>query len=133
MNIVLATHGNFAEGILSSAKLILGEQLCANISVICAYTTEEYDLQFEAKKQLEKFKHQPVIVITDVFGGSVNNQFFELQAKYQFELITGLNLPLLLEIISSGENINVEKIVESSKQSIMHCKLEFDESEVDEF
>ncbi len=133
MKIILATHGTFSEGILNSAKLILGEELCEDIFTLSAYTKDDYDLHLEAIKKLNELEGEPLIVITDVFGGSVNNEFFALQKEFNFELITGLNLPLLLEVISNREQLNIDLIVETSKHSIKHCALILDEFEGDDF
>ncbi len=133
MKIILSTHVHFSEGILSSAKLILGDELCTDIFTISAYTKDDYDLQLEIRKKLNELKGESLIVITDVFGGSVNNEFYSLKKEYDFELITGLNLPLLLEVISSKEQLDIDFLIESNKDSIRHCELVTDEIEVDDF
>ncbi len=133
MKIILATHGSFADGILSSAKLILGDEMCSDIVTLCAYTTDDYDLRLEVEKKLNELKYESLVVMTDMFGGSVNNEFFNFQEKYKFELITGLNLPLLLEVIINKEQLNLDYIIDSSKYSIKRCKQTLDKIEIDDF
>ena len=79
--IVVATHGRFSEGILTSMKMIFGDQ--TPIECITAYVDSDTDYQE---------------LLTDVLGGSVNNEFTKLLDEYPFHLVCGLNLALLLEV-----------------------------------
>ena len=74
---LLASHAYLAKGMKSSLELILGEQEC--VDVLCAYTDEQYDIKVEIEKKLTALQPEDeLIVITDLFGGSVNNEFTSL-------------------------------------------------------
>ncbi|MEK0152933.1 hypothetical protein WMB10_08590 [Tetragenococcus halophilus] len=60
------------------------------------------------------------VVFTDLFGGSVNQKIFSYKTKFDFYLITGFNLPILLEIILYNQTLN-EEIV---KQLVENCRKE---------
>lgn len=122
--IVIATHGKFAEGILGSAELILGKQ--DNIEVINCYldSEENYDSIFNEVVQKHDYQKENLLVITDLLGGSVNNEFLKKIEKYPFFLISGLNLYLLLEVLIKRDNIDlvtIKEIVENSKDFIKCC------------
>lgn len=69
-----ASHGTFANGLLNSVELILGKQ--PDIYTLCAYVEEEADLTQQVETLLARFPTQDeLIVITDIFAGSVNNEF----------------------------------------------------------
>lgn len=90
---LLASHAYLAKGMKSSLELILGEQEC--VDVLCAYTDEQYDIKVEIEKKLTALQPEDeLIVITDLFGGSVNNEFTSLltNTDKKIYLISGMNL-----------------------------------------
>ena len=67
---VLASHGELAEGIYSSVRLILGES--ADLHTVCAYTQGPDDILKKIEKLFETFEEtDEIIVMTDLLGGSV--------------------------------------------------------------
>lgn len=124
IKLLLASHGDLADGIYSSLKIIVGEQ--NNISTLCAYKEEEFDLQKEISNILINLqKEDKLIVITDIFGGSVNNEFMNNLQSKNFYLIAGLNLPLVMELITIQNEDDIEGMIksalENSKDSIKYC------------
>lgn len=113
MDYLIATHGEFSKGILNSLHLILGD--AKHIDVFCMTKSKsEEDAEKEAEAYLNTKKGGQLIVFTDVFGGSVANLFTTyLLRGYDFQLITGVNLPLLLSILLSDET-DVHKLVKAS-------------------
>ena len=70
-----------------------------------------------------KVPGEEMLVVTDLFGGSVNNEFMAALAENDFTLICGMNMPLLVELLS-GANPDfaaVRAAVDSCKDSIMVC------------
>lgn len=98
MKYLIATHGEFSKGIIDSVQLIIGEE--TTIDYFCM-TKSKYseDAAEEGKSYLADVMEEPLVVLTNIFGGSVANLFTEfLLEGYQFELITGVNLPMLLNL-----------------------------------
>ena len=66
-----------------------------------------------------------LIVITDIFAGSVNNEFVRFLARPNFHLLSGLNLPLIIDLLISAGEENTEKLISealtSAKESIQYC------------
>ncbi|MBH8397528.1 PTS sugar transporter subunit IIA, partial [Klebsiella pneumoniae] len=71
--IILASHGKFASGILDSLELIYGKH--HSITVFDCYTDENFDLAETVRQLFMRYKDKEIIVLTDLFGGSVNNEF----------------------------------------------------------
>lgn len=122
--VVLATHGMFSEGIKTSLKMVFGDDV--PVECITAYV----DLRVDYQKELEHvvsthdYEHSRLIVLTDVLGGSVNNEFMRLLDKYPFLLVTGLNLALLLEVVTCpGDDLErrLPEIVQSAREHIAIC------------
>lgn len=132
---LLISHGHFASGIKSSLEMITGKQDW--IDVCDAYTTEAFDLENWSKAYLEKHAFEGrLVVVTDVFGGSVNNAFTLLQHHYSFELVTGMNLALLLELVANKEHLTedvIRNLVDGSKDFIQYIEKQDIEIEEDDF
>lgn len=138
MKVILASHGNLASGMLSSADIILGPEIKEKCVCLCAYTTDDYNLELEVKNVLRKYENEEnLIIVTDVFGGSVNNEFLKHINRYTFSLITGMNLPMILELLPQSELLDqkqIDQLILNSKQFIIDCNLIIKkEDEEDEF
>lgn len=122
--IVIATHGDFAKGIYDSLEMIAGTQ--NQVELLCAYKDVAIDYA-DCIKQIvirHNYQKEHLLVITDLLGGSVNNEFMKYIETYPFFLMTGLNLGLLLELCIYREEMNeqvLEEMVERSKEYVFFC------------
>lgn len=135
--IILASHGNFSEGILNSLHLIYGVE--SDIATISAYMEESFDLAETVQEVMETHQDKELIVITDLFGGSVNNEFLKYIHQPNFYLIAGLNLPLLIELVTqlptadSLEDV-IASAVTNAQSVIQFCNQSFKlDTEEEEF
>ena len=133
--ILLATHGKLAEGLKSAITLIVGEQ--DDITFINAYVG---DLNFEeelVKYLAEITDEDTLIVMTDLFGGSVNQTILRKLELNKSYLITGVNLAVLLELaLMDAENISKETIlqtVQSGKDQLMLVEMDEEPEEEEDF
>lgn len=134
--ILLATHGNFASGIKSSLEIILGEQ--ETVHAIDAYVGER-SFEDQLKAYLKTINEQKdiVIIMTDLFGGSVNQKAMNLVQSDHIHIVTGLNLPLLLELqLLTEEQCTKEKIkqlINTSREQVMYVDRVDTEEDGDDF
>ena len=133
---MLASHGHMAEGIKSTLEIIVGPQ--EDLICINAYTKECQDPLPEFKKIIENNPEDDIVFMTDMFGGSVNNNAMVLTKNPKVHVVTGINLAVVISIIMSDQNADTEEIikhaVEQSKELIMYCnELASNEDEEDEF
>ena len=125
---IIATHGLFAEEIRNSVEIMLGK--FENLSTLSCYTDSNFNLKKEIDEILKKYNNKEVIVITDIFGGSVNNLFMEeIPLNKNIHLITGLNLPLVLNLLGEQENYLIpeeliQNSIEISSDAVKYCNLE---------
>lgn len=122
--VVLATHGTLGEGMRASMRLILGDD--SPIECLSAYIDlrKDYQEEFEQLVSTHDYEAQRLIVLTDVLGGSVNNEFMRLLGDYPFLLVTGLNLALLLEVVTCpGDELEerLPEIVQNAREHIVVC------------
>ena len=99
--IVLASHGRLADGMKDTLSFILGD--LPNVSTICAYVDQDVSLRSQIDQAFAEFSPEDVVVVvTDLFGGSVNNEFTNVvQQRENIHLVTNMNLPLLISLLFS--------------------------------
>ena len=119
---LLASHSNMAQGVKDSLELIMGKQ--ENVYTLCAYVQSDYDLESEIIKFIKAHASSELVVITDLLGGSVNNEFLRLQTEFNYYLVTGLNLTVILELVTSS-NLSakeaIDKAVLSARKALLNC------------
>lgn len=127
--ILIATHGYFADGIKSTVKLLTGKEEC--IQCIDAYVDAK-DFTGDIQRFIDSINDDDeAVIFTDLYGGSVNQKVFMLLPKNKkIFLITGFNLPAVLEILLSDDKLTdevVNRIIKCSREQMF--KLPKDESE----
>jgi fructoselysine and glucoselysine-specific PTS system IIA component len=132
--ILLATHNKLAEAFKSTIDIIIGDT--GKVDTLCAYTEDTFDLKASILEKLKGVSPEDeLIVVTDVFGGSINNEFMQQIEKFNFILIAGMNLTLVGELVSMPDlplKQAVEEAVRSAKEGIRICNnFEIDVSEED--
>jgi mannose/fructose-specific phosphotransferase system component IIA len=109
---LIATHGTFAKGIQSSLEMITGAT--KNLFIIQAYTGENKSIEDELDAVLRQINNDDeLIVFTDLMGGSITNQVVQHALRENVYIISGVNLPLLLDIILADPNIPVNNVIET--------------------
>ncbi len=113
---LIATHGTFASGIKSSLDLIMGET--ENVFLIQAYTEDNKSIQEEIEDVLKQINpDDELIVFTDLIGGSITNQILQFARKENVFIVTGINLPLLLDIMLADSDIPIPEVIETGIES----------------
>lgn len=136
MKFVMATHGTFADGIKESIKLIAGD--FKNLIALSCYMKENFNLKDEIDSILNEARNEEIIVITDIFGGSVNNAFVErIPENPNLHVISGLNLPLMLELLGEYEDYNeatelIKTSIKNNEDSVHYCNEEINKNIDDE-
>ena len=95
MKILIASHGTLAKGMKCSLELIMGKQ--EEVKTFCAYLDGETSIEARVKEFMENIKEgEEWVIVTDLLGGSVNNEFMKYIHRPDVHLLTGMNLALLL-------------------------------------
>lgn len=121
---IFASHGTLASGVLHSAELILGKR--DNVMTLCAYVDEGVDLSQQVDALMAKIPAgDEVIVLTDIFAGSVNNEFVRYLSRDGFHLLAGINLPLVIDLFMSEEQSNTAQVISAAltncRENIQYC------------
>ena len=121
--ILIVTHANLGNALIEAAELIIGEPL-KNIDFISINITEDPDsLRKKIKKGISKVKAEKgVLILTDMFGGTPSNLSYSFLEEGKIEVISGVNLPILLKALNSRKKMDMDKLtsslIEHGKRSI---------------
>ena len=125
VGIILASHGQFAEGILQSGSMIFGEQ--ENVKAVILKPSEgPDDLRAKLEEAVASFDNQDeVLFLVDLWGGTPFNQsntLFE-EHKDKWAIVSGLNLPMLIEAYASRFSMEsaheiAAHIIETAKDGV---------------
>ena len=121
---ILATHAYMSKGIKSSLDLILGNQV--DLSIYCVYVDDQPNIGPVVEKEIEEHKDDEFIIMTDLFGGSVNNELLTLTDRGNIHLVAGVNLVLVLSLLLNIPNCEdvsseIRHCVEEAKSGIVYC------------
>ena len=108
--ILIATHGKMASGIRYTAELIVGKM--AEITTIDAYVTLEDNVEKKFEEYFAQHENDRIFVFTDLMGGSVNQKLLGYSQKENVTLITGTNLPVLMQVMMADDDVTEEEIQE---------------------
>ena len=123
IKIFLATHGHLASGFKSSLDILLGDS--SNVTIFDAYVDEH-----SVQSKLDDFyrnvdERDQVFLLSDLYGGSVNQAMFTYLRHQNTTLITGVNLALILELAMKLEPLDekaMNQLVENSRKALLIVK-----------
>lgn len=110
--LLLMSHGSFASAALASAELIVGQQEnVAAIGVVAVDNVADIKQQME-QAIAELNTDKGLIILTDIVGGTPMNLASSQLTHSNVFACSGLNLPLLLEVLMNRDG-NLQEIREN--------------------
>lgn len=127
LRLFLSSHGHLASGMKSSVEILSGSN--DRLTVFDAYVNEEnvkdvLDHYFETIVKPE----DEVILLSDLYGGSVNQVMYLYLDRPNVSLVAGVNLALVLELAvrESVTKEELQKLVEQSRTMLRIVEPEAD-------
>jgi PTS system mannose-specific IIA component len=121
IGVVLVTHGTFGESLLKAAEMVMGPQKnCLAVGIdVDKGVDEALEGVRKAIQSLEQGKG--VLALTDLFGGSPTTMSLSLMKSENLEVITGVNLPMVVAALQARSMKLpelAEKVMEAGQQGI---------------
>lgn len=119
---IIVSHGKLGEEFLNALTIILGE--APNIEPISiGWYDDVEDSKRKINASLKKVdQKRGVVIFTDMFGGTPSNLSFTFQKEGAVEIITGVNLPMLIKFCSLQRSNSLKdvarKVVEQGRKNI---------------
>lgn len=106
---LITTHGNLGNELIKSAELIKG-RLENTIHISVDQTKDVEGLKKEISLAIKKLdKGKGVLILTDLFGGTPSNISLSFMKEDKVEVLTGVNLPMLLKLSETREDMTLRE------------------------
>lgn len=118
ISVIVGTHGMFSEEILKSAEMIFGGQ--ENVASVTFKPGEGVDNLVEKYNKVinDLDSKDGVLFMVDLFGGSPFNAASIIAMRHEnMEIVTGVNLPMILEVLGSREFSSLSELLEIAENS----------------
>ena len=103
IGVVVVTHGQLATELLNAAETIVGD-LPRFAAVSIGWHEDTEDARGEIQQALARVEEGAgVLILTDMFGGTASNLAMSFLSQGQVEVITGVNLPMLIKLANLPE------------------------------
>ena len=122
LGIVLISHGLMAEGMVDSARMLFGETGLTQVSTVSLFPSEspeDFDVKLtEAVTTVDS--GDGVVILADLLGGTPCNR-----AAYKcaegIQVITGMNLPLFVELLGLrlGGEVDINSLISTASDGIV--------------
>jgi PTS system mannose-specific IIA component len=116
IGLVLVTHGRLAAEFLAAMEHVVGPQ--RQISAVCIGADD--DIEQRRSEIVEAIRAVDdgggVVVLTDMFGGTPSNVSLSFLGERRVEVVTGVNLPMLIKLCTMREEKPLEELASFVKQ-----------------
>jgi mannose PTS system EIIA component len=119
VGILIVTHRQLAEALVSASDLILGR-----LEKVVAVSLDPSALPDDARHQISEGLAKlngtdGVLILTDMFGGTPSNLSLSFLKEGQVEVISGVNLPMLIKVnhLRQGNYANLREMALTLQQS----------------
>lgn len=110
--LVVVTHAGLATALVQSAQMIVGTiEQCAVVEVAPGDCAD--DIMARVVAAVETVQADGAIIMTDLFGGTPSNMAMSFLKEGFIEVVTGVNLPMLMEFCSRREQMGVAALAEN--------------------
>ena len=103
IGVVVVTHGQLATELLNAAETIVGD-LPRFAAVSFGWHDDTEDARAEIEQTIGRVDEGAgVLILTDMFGGTASNLAMSCLSPGKVEVITGVNLPMLIKLANLPE------------------------------
>ena len=116
VGVLVVTHGNLATELVRAARRIVGQR--EELEALVIDWDDEVTEAGEAIRQaIQRMNRgQGVLILTDMFGGTPTNISLSFLKEGEVEIITGVNLPMLIKFCNLRERDNLESVARSIQE-----------------
>lgn len=111
IGILLVTHEQIGVALIEAAKFIVGSRPEA-MEAVSINLNENAEKLRDKIAQGIKAVRQPkgVLILTDMFGGTPSNLSYSFLEEGRLEVLTGVNLPILIKAIDSRKDMELSQM-----------------------
>ncbi len=119
VGIVVITHGKVAEELISAVKFVLSSKPAAKIVGVSLDPGGEFNtFKSEIEKAIKQVNQADgTLLVTDMFGGTPSNISLTFLDNDKIEVISGVNLPMLLKLATVADKVSLEEAVKIAESA----------------
>src|SRR4029450_11954499 len=116
IGVVVITHGQLATELVNAAEMIVGD-LPQFTAVSIGWDDEGNERREDIAQAIERVRgEEGVLLLTDMFGGTPSNLGLTFLEKDRLEVITGVNLPMLIKLASLRKSSDLLAVAKEMRE-----------------
>jgi PTS system mannose-specific IIA component len=116
IGVVVVTHGQLATELVNAAEMIVGD-LPQFTAVSIGWHDDVNDARGDIAQAIERVRGGAgVLLLTDMFGGTPSNLGMTFLETDRVEVITGVNLPMLIKLAGLRESSNLLAVAKEMRE-----------------
>jgi len=119
IGLLIISHCELGKELLNAAELIFGRLESAKAISITQTTESEELLKMIAGDIKALDSGQGVLLLTDMFGGTPSNLSLSFLKEEMVEVLTGVNLPMVVEVAQNRERLSLNELGEKAQEAGM--------------
>jgi PTS system mannose-specific IIA component len=116
IGVVVVTHGQLATELVNAAETIVGD-LPQFAAVSIGWHDDVDDAREEIRQAIARVQGaEGVLILTDMFGGTPANLGLTFLEVDRVEVITGVNLPMLIKLAGAQKSSNLLAVARDMRE-----------------
>ena len=121
IGVVVVTHGQLAIELVNAAETIVGD-LPRFAAVSIGWHEDTQDAREEIEQAIGRVRQDDgVLILTDMFGGTPSNLAMTFLTEGQVEVITGVNLPMLIKLANLSDRSDLLAVAREMREHGRHA------------
>jgi PTS system mannose-specific IIA component len=117
IGLLIVTHCDLGKEFVKAAEFIVGRIEAVDV-VSITQTLESKEIHKMIEDKISVLNQgQGVIILTDMFGGTPSNLSLSFLKDEMVEVITGVNLPMVIAIAQNRSDIELSKLAEKAQEA----------------
>ncbi|OQY08264.1 MAG: PTS fructose transporter subunit IIA [Desulfobacteraceae bacterium 4572_123] len=113
IGILIVTHEKLGDALIDAAEFILAAKLEATLAVSININENAAILRDKIAYGIKNVdRRQGVVILTDMFGGTPSNLSYSFLDEGRVEVLSGVNLPILIKAVSARSTMDLSKLTE---------------------
>ena len=119
VGIVLVTHGELAKELIAVVNFVLSSEPSVKICGVSLDPDREFEsFKQDIKNAIKKVKSKDgILLVTDMFGGTPSNISLTFLEENKVEVISGVNLPMLLKLATLSNKVTLDEAVKIAESA----------------
>jgi mannose PTS system EIIA component len=117
IGLLIISHCDLGKEFLNATELIMGRLENADALSITQSTNSQQMIEAISKKIKTMDKGKGVLILTDMFGGTPSNLSLSFLADEMVEVLTGVNLPMVISAAQDRKQFTLSELGERAKES----------------